>query len=150
MRYFMIALLATFWLSPLPVWALEQPTTHQTERAAYPSVTPQGLEDLRLGAALPSHSEFPGLTYRAIKVPDYDEGGRAIARTFLKVYHKGFYLGQGMLDPQGRLVELQVHFSPESYDTKKQLKGSFTPLSLDALPANAKATRLRLFWIPNE
>lgn len=201
MRYFTIALLATFWLSPIPpTWALEQPTTHQTERAAYPSVTPQGLEDLRLGAALPSHSEFPGLTYKAVKVPDYDEDGHAIARTFLKIYHKGFYLGQGMLDPQGRLVELeivdwrvtydqrfaaastwkqvrgqladvdlhyayeldalvaespdlpglQVHFSPESYSAKSQLKGSFTPLSLDALPTNAKATRLRLFWIPNE
>lgn len=197
MRYFSIALLAFFWLSPAQ--ALEQPKTYQ-ERVAYPCVTPQGLEDLQLGATLPAQSEFPGLTYKAYKEPDYDEEGRAISRTYLKLYHNGFYLGRGMLDAQGRLLELeitdwrvtydkafaaastwkqvrsqlpdvdlhyayeldalvaespelpglQVHFSTESYSRPGQLQGDFTPLSLDALPANARATRLRLFWVPNE
>lgn len=197
MRHFCIVLLAFLWLSP--AHALEQPTTHQ-ERIAYPCVTPQGLEDLQLGCALPAHSEFPGLTYKAYQEPDYDEEGRAISRTYVKLYHNGFYLGRGMLDPQGRLLELeitdwrvtydnrfapastwqqvrsqlsdvdlhyayeldalvvespelpglQVHFSTESYGKPAQLNGDFTPLNLNTLPARAKATRLRLFWIPNE
>ncbi len=197
MRYVTMLLLVFSIIAP--VRSIEQPKSFP-ERPGYPGVSLEGLEDLRLGATLPAKSSFPGLTFKFYQEPDYDEAGRPMTRTFVKLYHDGFYLGSGMLDAQRRLVELevvdwrvtfdgrfapsstwshlcgqlpqvklyyaynldalvaecpnlpglQVHFDPDLYGTKSRLKGEFTPLALTGLPGTAKASKLRLFWIPPE
>lgn len=48
------------------------------------------------------------------------------------------------------LPGLQVHFDPTLYGTQSKLKGEFTPLALTGIPGSAKASSLRLFWIPLE
>ena len=196
MRYVTILLLVLGVLGP--VVAVEQPAL-RPERP-YPKVTLEGLEDLKLGAPLPSKSVFPGLVLKTYQEPDYDEAGRPISRTLVKFYHEGFYLGRGMIDANKRLVELeitdwrvtydfrfaaastwkhvqtqlsdvklhyaydldalvaespelpglQVHFDTAAYGTQSRLTGDFTPLAVTGLPGAAKATKLRLFWIPIE
>ena len=197
MRYVTILLLVLGVLGP--VVAVEQPNS-RPERPMYPKVTLDGIEDLKLGAPLPLKSVFPGLVLKTYQEPDYDESGRPIARSLVKFYHEGFYLGRGMLDGNKRLVELeitdwrvtydtrfaatsswkhvqsqlpevklhyaygldalvaesadlpglQVHFETSAYGTQSRLTGDFTPLAVTGLPGTAKATKLRIFWIPLE
>lgn len=98
MRYYVTLLLTVFCLASAQ--AVEQPNGHNS--AVYPSLTLQGLEDLQLGARVPAASAFPGLTWKTFAAQPWEEGAT------LKLYHRGFYLGRGMLDRDGRLVELEI------------------------------------------
>lgn len=104
MRYSILLLLAVFGL--VSAQAVEQPNPPK-EHSAYPQLTMQGLEDYQLGTQPPSVSSFPGLVAKSVQEEDWDDNGRVL-RTTLKFYHQGFYLGQGMLDKKGRLVELEL------------------------------------------
>lgn len=48
------------------------------------------------------------------------------------------------------LPGLQIHFDPSAYRQPSALQGEFTPLDPAGLAPNARATHLRLFWIPPE
>lgn len=121
MRYITMLLLAFTFLAPAR--GIEQPTGLQEASTTYPKASLDGIEDLRLGSPLPAKSAFPGLVYKTTNLADYDEEGRPITRTFLKLYHRGFYVGSGMLDEQKRLVELEI------VDWRVSFGGDFAPSS---------------------
>jgi hypothetical protein len=120
MRYLIAVLLAVLCLSP--AHAVEQPKNQQNG-PAYPRLTLTGMEDFELGQRIPNQSSFPGLTYKTYQEEDWDESGRSVMRTQLKFYHFGYYLGRGLLDGQGRLVELEIT------DWRASFEGKFGPAS---------------------
>lgn len=104
MKYVIKAIITAMLL--VPAWAIEQPNS-LPEIPRYPIATLEGLDTLKLGQTLPSKCLFPGLSFKTAQKPDYDENGHFMFRTTLKIYHQGYYLGRGVIDKQGRLVELQ-------------------------------------------
>lgn len=103
MRRLITVLLAAMFLASAQ--AVEQPKA-PPERPSYPVLTMRGLEDLRLGAVVPTTSSFPGLTYKTFQEEDWDEGKR-VMRTTLKLYQNGYYLGRALVDNEARLVEFE-------------------------------------------
>lgn len=120
MRYLITVLLTVLCLSSSQ--AVEQPKNQQNG-PVLPKLTLLGLEDFQLGQRVPSQSAFPGLTSKTYHEEDWDEAGRPITRTQLKLYHNGYYLGRGLLDSQDRLVELEIT------DWRASYEGNFAPLS---------------------
>ncbi len=60
------------------------------------------------------------------------------------------YMLEALVAESPDLPGLQVHFPLEAYRVQGKLKGDFTPLNPAELPLHAKATKMRLFWVPVE
>jgi hypothetical protein len=61
--------------------------------------------------------------------------------------HYGYEL-DALVAESPDLQGLQVHFDTEAYRVPSKLKGEFPPLLPAELTSGAKATKLRLFWVP--
>ena len=82
-----------------------------------PVLTPDGLEEFKLGAAPPEQSTFDGLTAQRVETTEWQEG-EEYRITLLKFYLNGHYLGKGRLE-EGKLAEVIV------VDPKVRYEGGF-------------------------
>ena len=71
-----------------------------------PVLSPDGLEEFKLGATPPKESQFEGLTAQKIETTEWQEG-EEYKLTLLKFYLNGHYLGKGRLE-EGKLAEIPV------------------------------------------
>lgn len=82
-----------------------------------PVLSPDGLEEFKLGAVPPEESAFDGLTAQRVETTEWQEG-EEYKITLLKFYLNGHYLGKGRLE-EGNLAEITV------VDPKVRYEGGF-------------------------
>lgn len=82
-----------------------------------PVLSPEGLEEFKLGATPPTESQFEGLTAQKVETTEWQEG-EEYKLTLLKFYLNGHYLGKGRLE-EGKLAEITVE------DPKVRYEGGF-------------------------
>lgn len=94
MRFILTALTVLLYLSPAVA-------------EEFPTLTDQGMEEYKLGAAPPALSKFPGLTMKLHETVEMQEGTKYKV-AFLKFYLNGRYLCKATLDDGGRIDEFLV------------------------------------------
>ena len=82
-----------------------------------PLLSPDGLEEFKLGEKPPEKSEFEGLTTQIVETTEWEEG-EEYHLTYLKFYLDGHYLGKGRID-EGKLAEITI------VDPKVRYEGGF-------------------------